>query len=333
MLGIEAIDIKKIVIHKIDYENNSVVLSEKYESLGQNLCEYFTKHIRNIIGASNAKTGKFLSGECTVANCVEKITESGEDLLENSKLMAYWFLESFRKDKINFTFLAFIEFADAETNRRYVAVLKLDPQTNYVMGKDGTVEQIQTFPDCSKPLNRGLIARPYDYNNTYDTVYRNQSVGKGEDPDTGRFFIEGFMEAEDVPSPKYLTQLVLKETEKWAERNADVLSDDEPEILMNTVKNLAQSEEMDVAEAAEEALAEEEMKVRYINNLLDKGLRETTFAPDRAYAEKAAKKATYICDFNVKISGSKEALAEIMSFEKKDGRTEVVLKTGKFTQK
>lgn len=333
MLNIEAVDIRKIVIHKIDYEKDRVILSEKYESLGQNLCEYFTKHIRNIISSSTVRCGKFFSGECTVANCVEKVVEHGEDLLETSKIIAYWFFESFRKEKNRFVYLAFAEFIDAETNKHYVAVLKLDPQANYIFGADGAVEQILTFPDTAKAVNRGLIARAYDYNNKYDVIFRNQSVGKGEDPDTCRFFLDSFMEAADVPSPKYLTQLVLKETEKWVGRNAEILSDEEPEALMNTVKALAQSEELDVTEVAQEALKEEEMKVRYINNLLDKGLTETAFEPDRAYAEKVAKKATYVCDFNVKISGTKEALSEIMSFEKKEGKMEVVLKTDKFTQK
>lgn len=333
MLSIEAVDIRKIVIHKIDYDKDTVILSEKYESLGQNLCDYFAKHIRNIISSSSVRCGKFFSGECTIASCVEKITEQGEDLLENSKIITYWFYESFKKEKNRFVYLAFAEFIDAETNIHYVAVLKLDPQTNYVFSNEGIVEQILTFPDASKPVNRGLIARPYNYENKYDVIFRNQSAGKGEDPDTSRFFLDGFMEANDVPSPKFLTQLVLKETEKWADRNEDILDEEEPENLMNTVKALAQSEEMDVTEVAKEALKEEEMKVRYINNLIDRGLTETVFAPDRSYAEKIAKKATYVCDFNVKISGSKEALSEIMSFEKKDGKTEVVLTTGKFSQK
>ena len=333
MLSIEAIDVKRIVIHKINFDDETIDFSEKYESLGQNLCEYFTQHIRNIIGSSSVKTGKFKSGDCTIATCVEKVLVQAEDLLENSKIITYWFFDTIKKDKNKFCFLAFVEFIDVEANKRYVAILKLDPQNNYVFNKDGIVELITTFPDPNKAINRGIIARPWDYDNKYDLIYRNQSVGKGEDPDMCRFFIEDFMEADDVPSPKYLTQLVLKETEKWVEKNSDILSEDEPEDLMNTVKALAQSEEMDVTEAAQEALKEEEMKVRYINSLLDKGLTDTKFQPDRAYAEKVAKKATYVMDYNVKLSGNKEAIDEIMTFEKRDGKTFVELKTGKFTQK
>lgn len=333
MLSIEAVDVKRIVIHKINYSEGNIEFSEKYESLGQNLCDYFAKHIRNIISSSNVKTGKFFSGECTLSVCGDKVINQAEDLLENSKIITYWFFDSFKKDKNNLTYLAFIEFVDAETNKRYISILKLDPQSNYVFSKEGIVEQITTFPDTNKAINRGIILRPYDYNNKYDVVYRNQSVGKGEDPDTARFFLESFMECEDVPSPKFLTQLVLKETEKWVDKNAEILDSEEPEDLMNTIKALSMSEEMDVTEAANEALKEEEMKVRYINNLLDKGLKDTVFTPDRAYAEKMAKKATYICDFNVKVSGSKEALSEIMTYEKENGKTIVNLKTSKFVQK
>ncbi len=333
MLSIEAIDVKKICIHKINYSTGELELSEKYESLGQNLCEYFTQHIRNIISSSTVKTGKFKSPDTTVAKCVENVIEHAEDLLENSKLITYWFFDTFKKDKANFCFLAFVEFVDVESNARYVAILKLDPQNNYVYNEEGIVEQITTFPDAGKPINRGLVARAWDQENKYDVVYRNQSVGKGEDPDMCRFFLDDFMETEFVPGPKYLTQLVLKETEKWVDKHSDVLNEEEPENLMNTVKALAQSESMDVTEVANEALEDEEMKVRYINNLLDKGLTETTFVPDRAYAEKVAKKATYTLDYNIKLSGSREGLSEIMSYEKRDGKTVVELKTGKFIQK
>ena len=126
---------------------------------------------------------------------------------------------------------------------------------------------------------------------------------------------------------------MLKETEKWVYKHADVLGEEEPEILMNTVKELAQSETLDVTEVADEAIEDEEMKVRYVNNLLDKGLTETVFAPDRAYAEKIAKKASYTLDYNIKLTGSREGLDEIMTYEKKDGKTIVELKTNKFLQK
>ena len=333
MFSIEAIDIKKICIHKINYDSDELELSEKYESLGANLSDYFTQHIRNIISSSTAKTGKFKSPDSTVAKCVDNIIENAEDLLENSKIITYWFFDTFKKDKASYCFLAFVEFIDVESNRRYVAILKLDPQNNYVYNNEGVVEQITTFPDASKPVNRGLVARPWNVDNQYDVVYRNQSVGKGEDPDMCRFFLDDFMETTFVPGPKYLTQLVLKETEKWVDKHSDVLGDEEPENLMNTVKTLAQSETMDVMEAANEAIEDEEMKVRYVNNLLDKGLTETVFAPDRAYAEKIAKKASYTLDYNIKLAGSREGLDEIMSYEKKDGKTIIELKTNKFIQK
>ena len=202
MLSIEAIDIRKICIHKVNYGTGEVELSEKYEILSANLSDYFTQHIRNIISSSTAKTGKFKSPDGTVAKCVENVIENAEDLLENSKIITYWFFDTFKKDRASYCFLAFVEFVDVESNRRYVAILKLDPQNNYVYSDKGAVEQITTFPDASKPLNRGLVARAFNDENSYDVVYRNQSVGKGEDPDMCRFFLDDFMETFFVPGPK-----------------------------------------------------------------------------------------------------------------------------------
>jgi len=334
MLNIEAIEIKRVVIHKIDYLRDKIDFAEKEESPSQNLYDYFDEHIRNVINSTSVKTSKFKTAETTIALCIENIIKDPNTLVEQTKIMTYWFYNNYEKSNNGLNYLAFIEFLDVEDNNKYIAILKLDPVKNYCI-KEGSneLEQIITLPDSSRVLNRALIARPYNHEAKYDLLHRNQSQGKNEDPNIGKQWLDGFIEAVDVPTPKYLTQLVVKETEKWINSNETKLNPEESNSLRNTIKTLAQSEELDVTEAADMALKEEEMKINYINNLLEKGLPETSFTPDRSWAERAARKTTFVCDYNVTISGNQDAIREIMTIEKESNMTVIHVETKKFSQK
>ena len=335
MLNIEAIEINRIAIHKIDYLRDKLELSENIEMPSQGLNSYFEEQVRNILNSTTIKTGKFNNSNTTLATCVSTMLSIPTSFLEQSKIMTYWFYNNYERNNQNTVFIGIVEFTDIENENRYIAILKLDPVRSFRFSEEeGTFQQISTLPDSGKALNRAALISIYNADNKYDFLYRNQSQGKGEDPSISQMWLEGFLEGIDVPSPKHLTQLVIKETEKWISSNDDKLETEEGSALRNTVRTLAQSEELDVVEIANTTLKEDEMKVNYVNSLLEKGLPETSFAPDRQWAEKTARKVTYVCDYNVNISGSSEAINEITSINKDEqGKIVLTIETKKFTQK
>lgn len=335
MLLIEAIEINRIAIHKVDYLRDKVDFAENIEVPSQGLNYYFEEQIRNIINSTTVKTGKFNSADTTLSTCVSTIISTPSSFLEQSKIITYWFYNNYERNNQNTVFIAVIEFTDVENENQYIAVLKLDPVRSFKFSDEtNKFEQISTLPDSSKALNRATIISLYENSHKYDFLYRNQSQVRGEDPNISQMWLEGFLEGVDVPSPKHLTQLVLKETEKWINSNEDKLTPEEPAKLRDVVKTLAQSEELDVMEAANMAIKEDEMKLAYVNGLLEKGLTDTVFTPDRAWAEKAARKVTYVCDYNVTISGSGEAVNEILTIKKDDPSKVVInIETKKFSQK
>ena len=69
-----------------------------------------------------------------------------------------------------------------------------------------------------------------------------------------------FLEANDVATPKQMTQLVVKETEKWIQANAEDLEDESAAQLRNAVRTLAQSDEMDVEAIAAAAIHDEKKR-------------------------------------------------------------------------
>ena len=75
----------------------------------------------------------------------------------------------------------------------------MDPVKAFVRSSDGkSIEQIQILPDPGRALSRYAIIRPYSDEERYDIIYRNQTTSRDEDPETGKFWLESFLEAVDV---------------------------------------------------------------------------------------------------------------------------------------
>lgn len=251
--------------------------------------------------------------------------------------MGLWFSHQMERSSQVQTFVVMGLFTDLDTDDRYIAVLKMDPIKAYVKRPSGpdSFEQISILPDPSRQLLRFAIVRPYNDETRYDVLYRNQPASKGEDPETSAMWLEAFLEAVEVATPRQMTQLVVKETEKWIAANDEVIEDDAAAQLRNAVRTMAQTEEIDVEAIASQVLKDEVQREEYIGRLLDKGLTETTFTPDRDWAERASRKTTYLCDDGVQISGPSDAIDEVVQLMPKtaDRKTRLVIETRKFQQK
>lgn len=335
MQSIEAIELNRLVIHGINNLSDEPDIAEKEEILSEGLRHFFEEHIRNCIKSSSAKTAKFNSLETTISTCVSRIIEAPETFVEQCKVIGMWFSHQMEKSSQVQTFLAIGLFTDADTEDRYIALLKMDPVKAYVRRGGGEFEQLQILPDPTRQLLRYAIVRPYDDETRYDVLMRNQPASKDEDPETSQMWLEAFLEASEVATPREMTQLVVKETEKWIAQNEAVLEDEEASQLRNAVRTLAQSEELDVEAIAAEAIKNDRQREEYIGRLLDKGLTETSFTPDRAWAERTARKTTYVCDDGVQIIGPSDAIDDVVQILPKtaDRKTRVVIETRKFQQK
>ncbi len=108
-----------------------------------------------------------------------------------------------------------------------------------------------------------------------------------------------------------------------------------PPRLRSAVRTMAQGDEMDVEAIAAMTLKDEDICEEYIGRLLDKGLTETTFKPDREWAERSARKTTYICDDGVQISGPSDVIDDVVQILPKsaDRKTRIVIETKKFQRK
>ncbi|MHB9036340.1 MAG: nucleoid-associated protein [Armatimonadota bacterium] len=335
MQSIEAIELNRLVIHGINNMSDEPDIAEKEEALSEGLRHFFEEHIRNCVKSSSAKTAKFNGSETTISTCAAHIIEAPETFVEQCKVIGLWFGHQMERSSQVQTFLAIGLFTNPDTEDRYLALLKMDAVKAFVKRGGGDFEQLQILPDPTRQLLRYAIVRPYGDENRYDVIMRNQPASKDEDPETLKMWLEAFLEASEVATPREMTQLVVKETEKWIQQNEEVLEEEEATQLRNAVRTLAQSEELDVEAIAAEVIKDDRQREEYVGRLLDKGLTETSFTPDRQWAERTARKTTYLCDDGVQISGPSDAIDDVVQVLPKtpDRKTRVVVETRKFQQK
>ncbi len=337
MQSIEAVELNRLVIHAVHNMAEEPDIADKEQVLSESLRHFFEEHIRNCIKSTSARTAKFNGSDTTVSSCAAKIIQTPEDFVEHCKVMGLWFGHQMERSSQVQTFLAIGLFTDPDTEDRYLALLKLDPVKAFVNRRNtgSAFEQIQILPDPSRQLLRYAIVRPYHDETRYDIIYRNQPASKDEDPETATMWLEAFLESQEVATPRQMTQLVVSETEKWIQANDEQIDDEEAAKLRNAVIATAQSEEMDVEAIAAAVIGDEGKREEYIGRLLDKGLTETNFMPDRDWAERASRKTTYVCDDGVRVSGPSDAIDDVVQILPKtvDRKTRFVIETRKFQQK
>jgi len=337
MQSIEAIELDRLVIHGVSNLAAEPDIADKEEVLSEGLRHFFEEHIRNCIKCTSARTAKFHGSGATVSTCAAAIMREPESFVEQCRALGLWFAHQMEVSSQVQTFLAVALFADLDTENRYLAILKLDPIKAYVRRSGGkeSFEQISILPDPARQLARFAIVRPYSDENRYDIVFRNQPASKDEDPDTAAMWLEAFLEAYEVVTPRRMTQLVVKETENWIAQNEEHIDEQAAAKLRNAVRTMVQSDEIDVEAIAEHVLANEIQREDYIGRLLDKGLTETSFVPDRDWAERASRKTTYLCDGGVQVSGPSDVIDDVVQILPKtaDRKTRLVIETRKFCQK
>src|SRR5690606_12840204 len=115
------------------------------------------------------------------------------------------------------------------------------------------------------------------------------------------------------------------ETSKWLDANAEQISPEVASDLSRTVRETAQTDLMDLEELAEKVIPNSMMRDDYIGRLLDKGLTEMRFEPDRDFAERQARKTTYVLDDGVTISGPHDVIDNMVTVLPKDdeGKTHI----------
>lgn len=330
MQSIQNLEIEWAIVHTADSALESPRISDEQLALDDDLRRYFEDHIKSCIKSSHTRMGKFFSSDGAVASACARMIEEGPICYADvSHAVAWWLHKQVARESGMTADLAICPFIDKDTDDRFIAILKLDPMRMYARHNDDqlTFEQILVLPDAAHGLVTWALVRTYGEEARFDLLYRASS-------DDG-FWVPSFLECEELATPRQLTRLVIGETGKWLDANADSVSPEVASDLTRSVLDAAQQNVMDLEELAERVIPNSVMRDEYIGRLLDKGLTEMQFQPDRDYAEKQSRKTTYVLDDGVSISGPSDVIDDVVQILPKtdDGKTRLVIESKRFYQK
>lgn len=331
MQSIQNIELEWAILHTADSATDSPRLSDEPVRLDEDLRKYFEDHIKSCLRSSQTRMGKFMASEGSVTSSCDRMIAEGPSCFKDvSHAIAWWLQKQVGRENALTADLAICPFVDLDTDDRYVALLKLDPMRVYLRRHEEdelSFEQILVLPDAAHGLITWAIVRPWQEESRYDLLYR----ASAEDG----YWTSDFLECEEIATPRQLTKLVLTETSKWLDANAEDMSPEVAADLSRTVRETAQTHVMDLEELAEKVIPNSMMRDDYIGRLLDKGLTEMRFEPDRDYAERQSRKTTYVLDDGVTISGPYDVIDDMVTVLPKsdDGKTHIAIESKKFFQK
>lgn len=330
MQSIREIALEWAILHTADSELESPRLAAGAVELNDDLRAYFEDHVRVCLRSAQAQMGKFESPEGTVAAACERMISEGPDCcLDVSQAIGWWLHKQIGRQTAVTADAAICTFIDTETRKRYAAILKLDPLRMYLRSSEDPsgFEQILVLPDAAHGLATWAIVRTYDEETRYDVLYR---AAKEDD-----YWAPDFLECQEIATPRQMTRLILSETGKWIDANTGTVSPEVASDLIRAVRETAQTHLLDLEELAERVIPNSVMRDDYIGRMLDKGLTQTRFEPDREWAERQSRKTTYVLDDGVTISGPSDAIDHVVQVLPKtdDGKTRLVIETKRFYQK
>lgn len=330
MQSIQNVVLEWAVVHTADSALDAPNLSDEPVALSEDLRAYFEDHIKSCLKSSQLRMGKFLTSEGAVAAACDRMVAEGPGcFVDVSHAMGWWMHRQVGQANCLTVDLAVCSFVDTDTDDRYVALLKLDPMRVFLRRTDDQIsfEQILVLPDAAHGLSTWALVRSWSEDARYDVLYREGN--------SDGFWTSEFLECEEISSPRQMTRLVLSETGRWLDANSGNISQEVSSELTRSVREAAQQNLIDLEELAERVIPNSVMRDEYIGRLLDKGLTETRFQPDREYAEKQARKTTYVLDDGVTICGPHDVIDDIVQILPKtdDGKTRIVIESKKFYQK
>jgi hypothetical protein len=342
MERISNISVLSAVVHVLDNRLGSAQLADVELELTSEVYDFFEGHILSCAKASGLKLGKSAEDSGPRRICSRIIEEEG-NFIEESKALAMMLFQDLGATSLVRTDLAMCLFTDEDSDQRHVALLNMIPVLAFdrrLVEKDGSsqmqLERLHVLPDPGRSPNKTAIFYPEVPGAPWDMMYRDAPFSKDDDESTAYFWRENFLRAVEVQTPREMTQIVIKETEKWLESNDDQIPDELQAELRQAVKDSAITDEvMDILNIAERMIDNDDMRDSYIGQLKQKGLTQTSFRPDNDWAERQNNKKKYTLDDGVTITGSRDVIDDVVQILPKtaDGKTRIVIESKKFVEK
>lgn len=335
----EDVKVIKSIVHIIDKYAGEPIYSEDFIENEVITGDFLPAHIIKTLSISENSKAQFFKNEClteTVRDSVERIFAGTGSFIEESKIIAKRMMSSVRKIESDGPFDLCISLIDV-AGELAISIMKFDYKLNYVHNVDyeGGLIKISIAPQeigiqtsKQKLSNAAIILNPGE-NRDYDMLIMNKK-GKDEEGNFVDFFMDYFLQADEVADSTSKTIAFKKITEKFIRGNTrdDIQAANELRDIVNTA--LLENAYIDVNDIVRQITNSNEEVGHLQEMLLKYGIPDNDkFEINKVWIEKKLNIKNIKTDTGISIKGCKEFFNDKMRFEmvyNGDGTVDYVIK-------
>jgi hypothetical protein len=348
MRDVTNITVEKLIIHILNNSQSSgePVLSNHECEITDDIAVFFADHIQRSLVEDKARIAKFRRPDGLVKVYCESIFNRPSKFIANSQKLAEAVFEPMKQMRqiSSGDFAVCLYSADTGSGKgTFIGMLKMDFKSAYkhtIKGpaNDRTIQlvpQKDLLPSPDQRVQKGVFIRPPEPSQYDMVILDNQIKTIYEAAGSANFFSKTFLDAELGLTDTDKTRLFKTRTSEWVEKNYPKLPADQAHNITRTASEAIRSDSVNVRTFADVVITDASLRQDYLVYLRQKGLEDTEFTPDRAFAEKLTKRKKYKADGELVLSGEAEDFDRLVTvdFEKDlQNRITVTIKTTRWTE-
>ena len=328
--------IHKFIVHVLDKNSDVPILNDFEGKVNQEVEGFFQKMIKRVTRDDDLRKAVFKNyTENTIRKCCEQIIYDESTFVENSKEIAAYLFDVMKVNSdLESCDLAVCLYTVKE--EKNVAIIKIDYKKLYTHSIEFVDEKFNIqivsnevgIQETQRIKQAALIGV-----NSMNDEYQFRALDKdSEKSGIPTKFIGEFINGEKIDDDKHKTKVFKTSADNWitnALANDIKQAEDARSILNYTLK---EQQQVDVAEFAERAIKDEDLKEGFKELMEEKGIDES-FSVDKKWVEKKLKKRNIKTDNGFEIKGNLTDFEDPMKYsirKNEDGTVDIVIKNVNF---
>lgn len=323
------INIKKLVVHILDKNMQTPVLSDRGQELNPEIVEFVEGHIEKLVSSPELKLANFTEEDNIIKDACEKIKIDQNSFVENTRTIAenlYSIILPQENIPSADLVICLFESDDVEN----IALLKFNYKDSFIhfvnSGENGVVNNIikqkTTLPSANQKIDEAAII---DLQSEIVRVIEKKYNVNGENKN---YFSELFLKCVTEISNKEKVKILKNTTEKFANKfcNASM------EVLANMKsaisEDIEQNHEVNIEKVADTVFGQNtEMKGVYMDFVDKAGIKEKSVKINHEIGQKAFNKQKIKTELGVEITLPVQYLKENVQFlNNPDGTVSIIIK-------
>lgn len=322
-------NIKKLVVHILDKNMQTPVLSDKEQVIDAEIVEFIEGHIEKLLSSPEIKLSDFIDDDNVIKNACEKIRTDQNSFVENTKAIAgnlYSIIVN--QENIPSADLVICLFeSDGVDN---IAILKFNYKDSFIhfvnSGENGVVNNIikqkTTLPSVNQKIDEAALI---DLESKIVRITEKKYNIDGENKNYfSEIFLKCFTEISNKEKVKILKNTTEKFTNKFCNASMEVLANMKSAIS----EDIEQNHEVNIEKVADTVFGQNtEMKDVYMDFVDKAGIKEKSVKINHEIGQKAFNKQKIKTELGVEITLPVQYLKENVQFlNNPDGTVSIIIK-------